>query len=64
MPRARQARHDGACRHMEPVGDFLIAEPFKVAHHHDIAGSRRQGVERIGKSQPVDFDIFIGMVVR
>lgn len=49
---------------MEPVGDFLIAEPFKVAHHHDIAGSRRQGVERIGKSQPVDFDIFIGMVVR
>ncbi len=64
MARARKARHDRACGHVKPRGDFLISASFKVAQDHDIAGRGRQGVKRIGKSQPVDLDVFIGTVVR
>ncbi|PRX05496.1 UNVERIFIED_ORG: hypothetical protein BCL66_11677 [Martelella mediterranea] len=64
MTCARQARHHRAHRYVKPRGDLVIAEPFEIAENHDIAGRRRQCVERIGKHQPINFHVFFRAVVR
>ncbi|MET3599923.1 hypothetical protein ABID12_001863 [Martelella mangrovi] len=64
MTCARQARHHRAHRHVKPRGDLVIAETFEIAENHDIPDGRRQGIERIGKHQPVNFHVFFCTVVR